>query len=58
MEPIDVRALEEAVGVFYTSGSVQHAQAHDWLTKVQTSPQAWSFVWDLMKPEKVNTIYT
>lgn len=55
MEPIDVRALESAVLVFYSSGASQHAAAHDWLTKAQTSPQAWSFVWELMKLDKVNT---
>lgn len=54
MEAIDIRALEEAVIVFYQSGSSQHAAAHDWLTKAQASPQAWSFVWDLMRLDKVN----
>lgn len=54
MEVVDVRALEEAVLVFYQSGSSQHAAAHEWLTKAQTSPQAWSFVWELMRLDKVS----
>lgn len=57
MEPIDVKTLEEAVTVFYRSGSQQqtanHSAAHDWLTRAQCSPQAWSFVWDLMQIGKV-----
>lgn len=54
MEMIDLRALEDAVTVFYSSHSSEQAIAHDWLTKVQNSPQAWSFVWDLMGPGKVS----
>lgn len=53
MEPIDLKRLEEAVILFYRSTSQEQAVTHDWLTKVQTSPQAWSFSWELMKPEKV-----
>lgn len=53
MEPIDLRALEEAVIVFYRSGASQQAAAHEWLTKAQSSQQAWSFVWDLMQMNKV-----
>lgn len=57
METIDTKTLEEAVTLFYRSGP--HAQtsaqsaAHEWLTKVQCSRQAWSFVWDLMQLNKV-----
>lgn len=57
METIDIKTLEEAVTLFYRSGSEQqasaHTAAHDWLTKAQCSPQAWSFVWDLMQINKV-----
>lgn len=57
MEPIDVKALEEAVTVFYRSGTQQQnaaqSAAHDWLTKAQCSTQAWSFVWELMQIGKV-----
>lgn len=58
MESIDVKTLEEAVSVFYRSGSQQqnasHTAAHEWLTKAQISPQAWSFVWELMQLGKVS----
>lgn len=50
---IDIKSLEEAVTVFYRSGAQQQSNAHDWLTKAQLSPQAWSFVWDLMQLGKV-----
>lgn len=50
---MDIRALEEAVILFYRSGSTQQAVAHDWLTKAQSSQHAWSFVWDLMRLDKV-----
>lgn len=52
-QPIDIRALEEAVLIFYRSNSNEQAAAHEWLTSVQCSRQAWSFVWDLMGPNKV-----
>lgn len=55
METIDVKTLEEAVTLFYRSGgSEQQQSAHEWLTKVQCSPQAWQFVWDLMQMSKVS----
>lgn len=53
---IDIKSLEEAVTVFYRSGAQQQSNAHDWLTKAQLSPQAWSFVWDLMQLGKVTNI--
>lgn len=53
-QPIDIRALEEAVLIFYRSNSTEQAAAHEWLTKVQCSRQAWSFVWDLMRLNKVS----
>ncbi|XP_011208225.2 importin-13 isoform X1 [Bactrocera dorsalis] len=49
MEPIDISRLEEAVIVFYRSTSQEQAITHDWLTKAQTSPQAWQFSWQLME---------
>lgn len=53
---IDVKTLEDAVTVFYRSGAQQQSAAHDWLTKAQLSPQAWSFVWDLMQLGKSSEI--
>lgn len=53
-QPIDIRALEEAVLIFYRSNSTEQAAAHEWLTRVQCSRQAWSFVWDLMQLNKVS----
>lgn len=50
----DIKTLEEAITVFYRSGSQQQSAAHDWLTKAQLSTQAWSFVWDLMQIGKVS----
>lgn len=50
---IDIKTLEEAVTVFYRSNSQLQSAAHDWLTKAQLSPNAWSFVWELMQIEKV-----
>lgn len=57
MDVIDLRALEEAVTVFYRSCSTEQAVAHEWLTKVQNSPQAWSFAWDLMAQDKVSFFF-
>lgn len=54
---IDIKTLEEAVTVFYRSGSQMQSAAHDWLTKAQLSPNAWSFVWELMQIEKVTKIH-
>lgn len=53
METIDIKTLEEALNVFYRSGSQQQSAAHEWLTKAQTSTQAWSFVWELLQLGKV-----
>lgn len=52
-QTIDIRALEEAVLIFYRSSSTEQAQAHDWLQRAQNHIQAWSFVWELMEPTKV-----
>lgn len=46
--------LEEAVTLFYrTEAQQQQAEAHQWLTEAQNSPQAWSFVWELLSPQRV-----
>ncbi|XP_054092172.1 importin-13 isoform X2 [Zeugodacus cucurbitae] len=54
MESIDISRLEEAVVVFYRSTSQEQAITHDWLTKAQTSPQAWQFSWQLMELGKLS----
>lgn len=46
--------LEKAVTLFYRSEAGQQAQAHQWLTEAQSCPQAWSFVWELLQPQRVN----
>ncbi|XP_055905627.1 importin-13 [Eupeodes corollae] len=56
MEPIDIARLEEAVVVFYRSTSQEQAITHEWLTKAQASPQAWSFSWQLMQPGKTQEV--
>lgn len=53
MSDFDVRALEEAVILFYSSGSSNQQQAHEFLQAAQVSTQAWSFAWELMQPNKV-----
>lgn len=58
MDVIEIKTLEEALTAFYRSGSQQQSAAHDWLTKAQTSPQAWSFVWDLLQLGKVGISIT
>ena len=52
-----VESLEEAVGIFYRAEANQQAEAHLWLTKAQHSSQAWSFVWELLNPQKVIISY-
>ncbi|KAH1009274.1 importin-13 [Dendroctonus ponderosae] len=47
-----VQNLEEAVAIFYRSEANQQAEAHEWLNKAQNSPQAWSFVWELLDPQR------
>jgi hypothetical protein len=45
-----------AVEQFYSgcnSNPTEQAAAHAWLTEAQSSQQAWSFVWDLLRAEKV-----
>ncbi|KAB0794665.1 hypothetical protein PPYR_11504 [Photinus pyralis] len=43
-----VENLERAVTLFYKTEAGQQAEAHRWLTEAQNSPQAWSFVWELL----------
>lgn len=52
LEQVDLSRLEEAIVIFYQH-STQQVQVHEWLTKVQCSPQAWSFAWQLLQPGKV-----
>lgn len=56
METIDIARLEEAVVLFYSSTSQEQAVTHDWLTKAQTSPQAWQFSWQLMQLGKCQEV--
>lgn len=48
--------LEKAVSVFYRTEAVQQAEAHQWLSEAQNSPQAWSFVWDLLHPQRSSEV--
>ena len=43
--------VENAVNRFFAAGE---SEAHSWLLQVQASPEAWSFVWQLLVPTKVN----
>lgn len=45
--------LEKAVTLFYRSEAGQQAEAHQWLTEAQHSQAAWSFVWELLHPQRV-----
>ncbi|XP_021934017.1 importin-13 isoform X2 [Zootermopsis nevadensis] len=44
--------LERAVVQFYHTDAAMQAHAHHWLTTAQASPEAWSFVWHLLQPNK------
>lgn len=57
LEPIDIGRLEEAVVIFYRSTSQEQALTHEWLTKAESSPQAWQFSWQLMQLEKVKEFH-
>lgn len=46
--------LEKAVILFYRTDTGQQAEAHQWLTEAQNSTQAWSFVWELLHPQRVS----
>ncbi|XP_051172123.1 importin-13 [Leptopilina boulardi] len=41
--------VESAVNRFFSAGE---NEAHVWLLQVQDSPEAWSFVWELLVPTK------
>jgi hypothetical protein len=43
--------VEAAVKQFYMSSSGIQAQAHQWLMSAQTSKEAWSFVWPLLRQD-------
>ena len=47
----------QAVQQFYYEPSSQQ-EVHRWLTAGQMSQEAWSFSWQLLKPEKVRRIPT
>ncbi|KAF2883130.1 hypothetical protein ILUMI_23047 [Ignelater luminosus] len=51
-----VENLEKVVTLFYKSEAVQQAEAHQWLTEAQNSPQAWSFVWELLDPQRSSEV--
>ncbi|KAJ9589083.1 hypothetical protein L9F63_017628 [Diploptera punctata] len=44
--------LERAVAQFYHTDATMQAQAHQWLTAAQASPEAWYFVWELLHRSK------
>ncbi|XP_064626443.1 importin-13-like isoform X2 [Lineus longissimus] len=46
-----VENIEKAVRQFYYEASAQQ-EAHAWLTTAQLSPDAWSFSWHLLMPDK------
>jgi len=46
--------VEQAVLQFYRSSATQ--EAHQWLTLAQLSPQAWSFSWELIVPDKQHEV--
>lgn len=43
-------AIEQVVKQFYAEGN---KEVHSWLLGVQASPEAWTFVWELLDPSKV-----
>lgn len=42
--------VDQAVKQFYADGN---NEIHTWLLRVQGSPEAWTFVWELLDPSKV-----
>lgn len=42
--------IDQAVKQFYAEGN---NEVHSWLLWVQTSPEAWTFVWELLDSSKV-----
>ncbi|XP_060533437.1 importin-13 [Cylas formicarius] len=47
-----VENLDKAVTLFYRTEAQQQVEAHQWLTEAQNSSQAWSFVWELLSPQR------
>lgn len=43
--------VDQAIKQFYAAGN---NEAHTWLLQVQASPEAWTFVWQLLDPSKVS----
>lgn len=43
--------IDQAVKQFYAEGN---NDVHSWLLRVQASPEAWTFVWELLDPSKVH----
>ncbi|XP_031829662.1 importin-13-like protein cdm isoform X2 [Nomia melanderi] len=41
--------VDQAVKQFYADGN---NEVHTWLLRVQASPEAWTFVWELLDPSK------
>ncbi|XP_076757498.1 importin-13-like protein cdm [Xylocopa sonorina] len=41
--------IDQAVKQFYAEGN---NEVHSWLLRVQASPEAWTFVWELLDPSK------
>lgn len=50
-----VANFEQAVSQFYYTDAASQAQAHQWLFAAQSSPNAWSFIWELLQKERVST---
>ncbi|KAG5892535.1 hypothetical protein JTB14_011124 [Gonioctena quinquepunctata] len=48
--------LEKAVTLFYRTEAQQQAEAHQWLTQAQNSPEAWRFVWELLSPHRSSEV--
>ncbi|KAK9501148.1 hypothetical protein O3M35_002242 [Rhynocoris fuscipes] len=49
---INLENVERALAQFYHTNSTLQAEAHQWLTAVQSSPNAWAFVWELLQPNR------
>ncbi|XP_078316554.1 importin-13-like [Crassostrea virginica] len=62
---LSASCIEQVVHQFYQNAGGQQPQIQQWLTLSQISPEAWSFCWDLLSPEKsvevrfygANTLY-
>lgn len=46
--------VDQAVKQFYADGN---NEVHTWLLRVQASPEAWTFVWELLDPSKVRSYF-